>query len=139
MSRHFYPAVFHAENTGYSVIFPDLEGCFTEGDSINEAYEMAFDAIGLYMDENDNFNFVKASDPQNIKLEKDEFIILIEFDEAEYRRKHDNRAVKKTLTIPSWLNNIAEKEGVNFSGLLQSALKEHLGVSQNAHFQIDRL
>ena len=48
MTKLFYPAVFHPEDTGYSVSVPDLDGCFMEGDTLEEAYEMAFDAIGLH-------------------------------------------------------------------------------------------
>jgi hypothetical protein len=57
-----------------------------------------------------------------------EFVTLISCDTIEYRKFHDNRAVKKTLSIPSWLNEMAEKAGINFSGTLQDALKKQLGI-----------
>jgi len=129
MSKHFYPAVFTEEETGYSIHFPDLDGCFTEGDTLDEGYEMAFDAIGLYLQQQDSgFVFPKSSNPKNIKINENEFIALIEFDEMEYLKKHDNKAVKKTLTIPSWLNSQAENANAPFSRILQDGLKEYLGV-----------
>jgi len=129
MSKHFYPAVFAEEETGYSVCFPDLDGCFTEGDTLEEAYEMAFDAIGLYLQQQDGrFVFPKSSNPKNIKTENNEFVALIEFNDMEYMKKHDNKAVKKTLTIPSWLNSQAESANAPFSRILQDGLKDYLGV-----------
>lgn len=127
MSKHFYPAVFRQEDDGYSITFPDLEGCITEGDTIEEAYEMAVDAIGLYLQPKEGvFVFPGASNPKNITLSNDEFVVLIEFDELEYLKKHDAKAVKKTLTLPSWLNTKAEEAGINFSQTLQEALKDRL-------------
>lgn len=127
MSKHFYPAVFLDDADGYSVRFPDMEGCFTEGDTIEQAYEMANDAIGLYVAQQDgSFVFPKASKPSEIKVDKGEFVVLIEFDELEYRKRHDNRSVKKTLTIPSWLNEAAERNNINFSATLKEALLEKI-------------
>lgn len=130
MSKHFYPAVFTKESDGYSVVFPDLEGCFTEGDTLEETYGMASEAVGLYAECQDGkgFFFPEASSPQEIKCNENEFVVLIEFDELEYIKKHDTRSVKKTLTIPSWLNVAAEKSNVNFSGILQNALMEYLHI-----------
>ena len=127
MSKHFYPAVFLEETDGFSVRFPDLEGCFTEGNTLEEAYNMAIDAIGLYLQDTDNqFSFPEASNPGNVITEKGEFVVLVEFDDVEYHKRHDRKLVKKTLTIPSWLNQAAEKEGVNFSATLKEALLEKL-------------
>lgn len=127
MSKRFYPAIFRQEPDGYSVSFPDLDGCFTEGDTLDEAYAMAIDAIGLYLQMSEGtFHFPAASNPKDISLSGDEFVVLIEFDEAEYLKRHDTRSVKKTLTIPSWLNTRAEEAGINFSQTLQEALKNQL-------------
>ena len=67
--------------------------------------------------------------PDDIELEKDEFLVLVEFNLIEYLKNTSDKAVKKTLTIPSWLNNLAEQNNVNFSNVLQNALKEYLNVS----------
>lgn len=130
MSKHFYPAVFRKEDDGYSVYFPDLEGCFTEGDTLEEAYNMAVDAVGLYL-ESDTvgvFNFPQTKELGNIKAAENETVVLIEFDEMEYLKRHSNKAVKKTLSIPQWLNTMAEQNNINFSQVLQSALKERLNI-----------
>lgn len=128
--KHLYPAVFTQEADGrYSVTFPDLVGCFTEGDTWQEAYNMAIDAIGLYLQNDKNeFVYPSASNPQDIKTEINQFIMPVEFDEINYLRKNGNQSVKKTLTIPAWLNSLAEKNHVNFSGTLQAALKHQLNI-----------
>lgn len=128
--KHLYPAIFTKEQDGrYSVKVPDLEGCFTEGDTWQEAYQMAVEAIGLYLQsENNEFYYPKATNPENLHADKNQFIMPVEFDETQYLRKNGNQAVKKTLTIPAWLNSLAEKNNINFSGVLQAALKHRLGV-----------
>ncbi len=127
---YYYPAVFTREEVGFSVSFPDLPGCYTQGDTIEEAYKMSTSAIGLYaQNEDGNFIFPVASAPDDIELEKDEFLVLVEFNLIEYLKNTSDKAVKKTLTIPSWLNNLAEQNNVNFSNVLQNALKEYLNVN----------
>ena len=127
---YYYPAVFTREEVGFSVSFPDLPGCYTQGDTIEEAYKMSTSAIGLYaQNEDGNFIFPVASAPDDIELEKDEFLVLVEFNLIEYLKNTSDKAVKKTLTIPSWLNNLAEQNNVNFSNVLQNALKEYLNIS----------
>lgn len=130
MKKIFYPAVFTKEDNGYWVKFPDLPGCFTEGDSISEAYEMAQEAMGLWLEtENRTFNYPEASDITGIRTAENEQIVLVEFDPIEYLKRTNSKSVKKTLTIPEWLNTLAEEQNVNFSQVLQNALKENLHVS----------
>lgn len=124
MERLFYPAIFHkAEEGGFWVSFPDIPECLTQGDDMDEAYEMAADALGLAlttMKENKE-KIPKASTPESVEI-KDGFLVIIEFNMAEYLRKHSSRAVKKTLSIPEWLNEAAVKAGINFSQSLQEIL-----------------
>ncbi|MCL2299240.1 MAG: type II toxin-antitoxin system HicB family antitoxin [Firmicutes bacterium] len=123
MSKYFYPAIFMPEETGYSVSFPDLPGCFTEGDTLEEAYEMAFAALGLYLQgEGGAFAYPPAGNPADTVCEDGAFVALVEFDEAEYRRKHGLQLVKKTITIPAWVNASAERMGINFSATLTDTL-----------------
>ena len=130
MKKIFYPAVFTKEENGYWVKFPDLPGCFTEGDSISEAYEMAQEAMGLWLQsESNGFNYPEASDITGIRTAENEQIVLVEFDPIEYLKRTSSKSVKKTLTIPEWLNTLAEEQNVNFSQVLQNALKENLHVS----------
>ena len=129
MNNYFYPAIFTYDKNdkSYIVDFIDLKGCSTFGSSIDEAYIMAQDALGLYL--SDLENFPKPTIPYNhIKLEDNQFISIIEIDLSEYRKKYSNISVKKTLSIPCWLNTIAEKKDINFSQLLQKALKKELNI-----------
>lgn len=125
MKRLFYPAVFQPENEGgYSIFFPDVPGCNTDCDTMDEGYEMAFDALGLmlsYMLEQKE-ELPMASNPNDIKLEGNQFLVVIEFSLEAYRKKHNSKAVKKTLSIPEWLNEEAAAMGINFSQVLQEAL-----------------
>ncbi len=128
MNKIFYPAIFHPEEVGYSVSVPDIDGCFSEGDTLEEAMDMISDAIGLCL-EDCSGQFPSPSNPTNIQHDAGDFVTLIAFDMLLYRKKHDTKAVKKTLTIPSWLNTVAEEQHLNFSGILQEALKEHLHIN----------
>ena len=129
-----YPACFYpCEEGGYTVVFPDLPGCVTEGDTLAEAMEMAVDASSgwLLTSVEENNQLPKASNIKNVIPDEYEngFVSLIGVDLDEYSQKHGNKAIKKTLTIPAWLNTIAEDNNVNFSQVLQSALRDQLGIN----------
>lgn len=127
--KYVYPAIFKEESGVYNVIVPDLPGCATFGNTIPDAIYMARDAISMWLcDAEDNKEQIpQASNMEDISTESG-FINLIDVDTYEYRRINDNRAIKKTLSIPSYLNAKAEREGVNFSAILQEALKKRLGL-----------
>lgn len=132
MSKYVYPAIFTKEDNGmYSVQFPDIAGCYTDGESLADALEMAQDALCLmmYSMEEGEKSIPASSDIKAIAVKENEFVSLISCDTLGYRKQYNNSAVKKTLTIPAWLNTIAENEGVNFSQILQDALKTRLHVS----------
>lgn len=122
-----FPAIFTYDGKCYNVDFIDLKGCSTFGDSIQNAYLMAQDAMGLYLDDLTNFPS-PTLDFSNINLENNQFISFVAIDMDEYHKKFNNKAVKKTLTIPEWLNHLAEKNNINFSQVLQEALKAKLGI-----------
>ncbi|MEE1032546.1 MAG: type II toxin-antitoxin system HicB family antitoxin [Ruminococcus sp.] len=127
MAKYVYPAVFTPEDTGYSVFFPDLDGCYTCGDDLQDAIMMAEDVLAyvLYDMEKEGKEVPKASRIADIVVESpDDFVNYIACDTIEYAKMHNNRAVKKTLTIPEWLNEAAIKAGINFSQVLQEALME---------------
>ena len=121
-----YPAIFKKEELGYSVVIPDLLGCCTQGDTLEEAIEMAEDAaLGwLLTTLEENEEIPEASNINDIKLEStDEFVSLLLLDLSAYSEKYSSRkSVKKTLTIPFWLNERAERLKINFSKTLQDAL-----------------
>ena len=133
MAKYIYPAIFTPEEDGgYSVRFPDVDGCFTGGDSLAGAMEMANDALCLmlYDKEQSGAEIPAASSVPAVQTqaEGDEFVSLVACDTIAYRKFYDNKAVKKTLSIPSWLNDMAERAGINFSGTLQEALKQQLNI-----------
>ncbi len=124
-----YPAIFLKEDIGYSVSFPDLVGCFSEGDTLEQSVEMAQESLGLYLVslEERKLDIPQASDPTILSCDSGEFITLISCNLEPYRR---NKSVKKTLTIPEWLNEEAELRHINFSSVLQKALKEELQLAK---------
>ena len=128
--KYIYPVVFTQEGNSYNVTVPDLPGCFTCGESLIDAIDMARDAMSMWLcDAEDKSESIPSFSNTNIiKCEPGSFINFVDVDTAEYRRENDNRAIKKTLTIPNWLNSRAEKAGVNFSQTLQKALKQQLGL-----------
>lgn len=134
MSKIYYPAVFHEaekDEKGFWVEFPDFPGCITQGDTLEEAVEMAADVLGTWFEPNplDQESFAKPSKPSDLKLDHDtDFVIMIEYNSIEWQKKYNSNAIKKTLTIPQWLNDIAEKNHVNFSKVLQNALMKELDV-----------
>lgn len=128
MNKLFYPAVFHwAEEGGFWVSFPDLPECLTQGDDMAQAYEMAVDALGLCLvsKEQNREPLPKPSEPDKVSVEGG-FLVVVEFDMLAYKKRANPRAVKKTLTIPGWLDEEATAKGVNFSQVLQEALIEKL-------------
>ncbi|MBR4555538.1 MAG: type II toxin-antitoxin system HicB family antitoxin [Ruminococcus sp.] len=134
MKTYVYPAVFTAEEEGgYSVRFPDLEGCYTQGETAEEAFEMAKDVLclTLYGLEEDGEPINPPSDIRSLELAGNEFSSLVDCDTMEYRRYFESKSVKKTLTIPSWLNARSEKAHINFSAVLQKALMQELNIEQH--------
>lgn len=131
MAKYIYPAIFTKEEKFYTVRFPDLEGCYTQGTTLQEAYEMAEDVLCLmlYDMEEDKADIPAATETTSIKAGKDEFVSLVSCDTIEYRQFYDSKAVKKTLTLPAWLNTMSEREGINFSAVLQKALKQELHIT----------
>lgn len=131
--KYSYTAVFTPERNGlYSVEFPDLQGCYTSGDNVEDAIYMAHDVLNLtlYDLEQDKKPIPKSRMPKEIEITGDQFTSVIAVDTDTYRRFYENRSVKKTLTIPMWLNEKAELANVNFSQLLQKALKAELQISE---------
>lgn len=132
MEKLFYPAVFHPEEDGgFSVDFPDLLGCVTEGDTLAEAIEMAEDALGIYMYtlKEDKEKAPDPSSPADIKVEGRDFVSIIEYDEVAYLKRTDSHAVKKTLTIPAWMDVLAKEHNLNFSNVLQNAIRRELNLA----------
>ena len=126
-----YPAIFSRGEGGYTVEFPDLPGCVTQGDTLEEAMEMAVDAASgwiLIMIE-DGENIPSPSERVDLSAyENTAFCNLIMLDMDAYAKQYGEKAIKKTLSIPRWLNTMAERCNVNFSQVLQEGLKKELGL-----------
>lgn len=136
-----YPACFFKEESGYSVIFPDLDNLSTCGETLDKALAMAVDCLAgyLYWLKKDGESAPAPSAITDIGIDKiasdleissdEAFLNIVTVDVDEYAKSHFEKAVKKTLTIPAWLNAIALENNINFSQTLQDALKRqlHLG------------
>lgn len=125
----FYPAIFHKPDSdedfkGYWIEFPDIPEALTQGENMSEAYQMAVDCLGLSLTNRqaNKQSFPSATSPDKIKLSPNSFLVLIKIDLTKYQRKIKSKSIKKTLTIPEWLNDEAMQEGINFSQVLQEAL-----------------
>lgn len=137
-----YPACFFKEETGYSVIFPDLNGLSTCGDTLDEALEMAIDCLAGYLYTGkkdgdvipppsalDQISAQKLAEELDVEAEGS-FVNLVSVDVDDYANARFEKLVKKTLTIPAWLNNAAMEKGINFSQTLKNALMEQMGINQ---------
>jgi len=124
-----YPAVFipcKDKSGEYAVEFPDLHGCATGGEDLAEAIFMAIDAAsGWLLTELEEGNTIpKASDMTEIETEPGQFVNMIALDMDDYAAKYGSKAIKKTLTIPAWLNTYAEENNISCSAVLQDALSK---------------
>ena len=131
MAKYIYPAVFRTEGTRYIVSFPDLEGCCTQGEDLQDAYDMAEDVLCLmlYDMEEDGQPVPPATPVMEINPGDDGFVSLVSCDTLEYRQFCDSRPVRRTVTIPSWLNTMSERAGLSLSVVLQAALKRELHIA----------
>jgi predicted RNase H-like HicB family nuclease len=127
--KQVYPIVLTPADKGYVVYIPDFD-TNTEGNDLSDAIAMARDAIemlGCYF-QDEKKTVPEPSDINNIQLENGELKTLVDVDFEKYRRRTNNKSVRKNCTIPAWLNDEAERAGVNFSSVLQEALKTQLGL-----------
>lgn len=124
-----YPIILTPDKNGYVVSVPNLN-INTEGKDIPDAIEMARDAIGLWgICEEDAGRAIPVTSSELPAHAENEITTLVDIDFAAYRRANDLRTVRKNVTIPSWLNNLAESSGINFSQVLQDGLKSRLNVA----------
>lgn len=131
-----YVAVFEKdpEANGYTVFFPDLPGCITEGDDYNQAIRMAKEALELHLYgmEKDGEELPVATNPENIELNRGQFVTLIEADMILTRMEMENQKVSKNVSLPKWLEVLGTENKINFSQTLENALYESLGIERLA-------
>ena len=137
MKKVSYPAVFEPSGNGYSVYFPDLPGCISYGDSYEEAQKEATDALGLHL-----YGMEKDGDEipipsKNPTIDEDTtsgyLVSLVTVFPDLVKNEIDNRRIKTNVTLPTWLKDAAEQEGVNYSRLLESALMDYLHIAPVGH------
>ena len=131
-----YPACFYKEDDGYSVIFPDLNYLATQGNSLEDAMEMAVECLAAYLHScKTDGDAVPAPssltdiDPVAVSKEVspdepvgESFVNMVSVHVEAYAKANFEKSVRKTLTIPAWLNRAALEQGINFSQTLQEAL-----------------
>lgn len=133
VERYFYPAIFNYEDkNGVTVEFPDFPDCATEGDTEAEALISAREYLGcvLYGMEEDGEVVPLPSSLNTIKTKLDERVVLVDVYMPSIRLASANRSVNRTVTLPAWLNAIAMERGINFSHVLQEALKKEFHLEQ---------
>jgi Uncharacterized conserved protein len=127
MTKLVYVATFEKDENTLLVLFPDVPGAITCGDDMAHAYEMAEECLGTMLE--DEIDLPVPSTIEEIQAKyPNKAVALISVDMLAFKRKYHNKVVKKNTSIPEWLNELAEKENINFSQTLTEALKLKLGV-----------
>lgn len=125
-----YPCVVRYEDNIYYADFPDFDACFTDADSLGELFVNTKEVLNgvLFTMLDNGLTLPKTSDGKNINLKKGEFVLLVEAPIASIEERLNKKSIKKTLSIPKWLNDLGMKENVNFSQILQDGLKRELNL-----------
>ena len=121
--KTFYPCIIKEDDGIFYVNFPDFDDCFTDGDTMEEAVSNAKDVLEAVA-----FSYMKNNRPLPEPGKVNENVVYIELWVDLLKNRVNNQSIKKTLTIPKWLNDIAEENSVNFSAILQHGIKEYLGI-----------
>lgn len=131
--NYIFPAIFSASEDGISIYFPDLSGCLPCADNFETAFRRAKEALQLHLFgmEEDNEEIPTPTPVSEIKLNSRETLAMIEVWMPPFREKMFNQSVRKTVTLPRWLDTIAQKEQINYSHFLKKTLKNYLGVSNS--------
>ena len=124
-----YPAIFTNEDGSYWCKFIDLPGCFSDGDTFEECMENSKEALGSQLKQLTDYPNV-TMDFSNIKLEENQLISFVSINMNEFLAKYSEKTIKKTLSIPAWLNTMAVKQQINFSQVLKEALMQKLNIDK---------
>ena len=126
--RKAYKVILTPEANGFTAYIPDFD-CGTQGKDLADVIYMVRDAIGMMgITLQDTGKKIPNPGEAECAAEEWQIVTYVDVDFAEYRKRYENRKIKKTLTISSWLNDLAERENINFSRLLEEALMEKMGV-----------
>lgn len=125
--KFFYPCVVTEEEGFYYINFPDFNACFTDGETMEEALDNAKDVLTAVLIEMTKHN-EKLPEPSRPKAGDNDWVVAVDVVKSYVLSKANNQSVKKTLTIPKWLNDLAMEQDINFSQVLQESLKNKLQV-----------
>ena len=130
--QYIYPALFKAEDDGIIVTFPDLEDTFTDGETMQEAFENAEDVLNLMLwnREEENAAIPPPSTPEKIPVPRGAVPAMIKADTLVYRKRHDQKIIRRSVTLPRWLDSIARERNINFSQRMQNAIRRECGISR---------
>lgn len=128
---YIYPAILTQYKDNIGITFPDLPGCVSNADNMDEAVKSAKEVLALHLFgmEEDNIEIPSPSSISKIKLDKDQIPLLVDVYMPLYREAIQNTSVKTTVTMPQWLKFLAEKNNINFSQVIQTALKQKLNIN----------
>lgn len=128
--KYVYPALFVKEDESIIVTFPDLEDTFTDGATMQEAFENAEDVLNLMLwnREEEKDDIPMPSSPEQITVPQGATLAMIKADTLAYRKLHDQKTIRRSITIPSWLDTLARERNINFSQLMQNAIRRECGI-----------
>jgi len=128
--KYVYPALFVKEDETIIVTFPDLEDTFTDGATMQEAFENAEDVLNLMLwnREEEKDDIPMPSSPEQITVPQGATLAMIKADTLAYRKLHDQKTIRRSITLPSRLDTIAREHNINFSQLMQNAIRRECGI-----------
>ena len=128
--KYVYPALFVVEDDGIIVTFPDLDDTFTDGATMQEAFDNAEDVLNLMLwnREEEKADIPLPSSPEEIIVPQGTMLVMIKADTLAYRKLHDQKTIRRSITLPSWLDTIAREHNINFSQLMQNAIRRECGI-----------
>lgn len=126
-----YPAFFYFDDDGISIEFPDLPGCLPCAHSQEEAFRNAKEAMGLHLYgmEQDGDPIPAATPISQLTPEDGAVLAMVEVFMPSFRERMKNKSVNRTVTLPAWLNAAALEHNINFSQVLQDAIKTQIGLN----------
>jgi predicted RNase H-like HicB family nuclease len=132
MHRYVFPAIFEPEDKGgYSIFFPDIEGCYSQGEDLADAVFMAEDALALMLTsmEDEGKSIPEPTPLDKVEHTPKQIVTLIYADTIRYRKLYNNKSVTCSITLPAWLKTMATERDINLSQTLQEALKAKLDIT----------
>ena len=132
LGKFYYPAVFTIADDGITITYPDFDFIVTQGMNLQDAFEKAEEALGIGIADYLERGIMPpaASDILKYKTSENTYTALISIDMDEWTKTYSTKSIRKNVTLPAWLNQLAEKENINFSSLLQEALLQKMGLSK---------